>query len=37
MPIEDTAVGQLALDRALAMGLGTTLAFIEAVEDLYRF
>ncbi len=37
MAIEDTAVGQLALDRARAMGLGTELPFIESVEDLYLF
>lgn len=37
MPIEDTSVGQLALDRARAMGIGRTLPFIETVEDLYRF
>jgi ornithine cyclodeaminase/alanine dehydrogenase-like protein (mu-crystallin family) len=37
MPIEDTAVAQLALDRARAIGIGTKLPFIESVADLYRF
>ena len=37
MPIEDTAVGQLALDRARALGLGTALPFIVSPEALYEF
>jgi len=37
MPIEDMALGQLAVDRALAAGRGTLLPFIDNVEDLYRF
>lgn len=37
MPIEDMALGQLAVDRALANGRGTMLPFIDTVEELYRF
>ncbi len=37
MPIEDTSVAQLALDRARQAGVGRELPFIESVEDLYRF
>lgn len=37
MPIEDMALGQFALDRAKAAGIGTRLPFIGATAELYDF
>jgi ornithine cyclodeaminase/alanine dehydrogenase-like protein (mu-crystallin family) len=37
MPIEDMALGQFAVDRAKAAGIGTRLPFIGDVSELYDF
>lgn len=37
MPIEDMAVGQFAVDRAKAAGIGTRLPFIGETSELYDF